>query len=100
MNIGALLAIIIALAVLVEFLVELLKDIFEAVKTRDFWTVAVKISAIAIGESIAFIGNREILPLLGSESFNVYGTIAVVGLVISAGSTKVFDLTKRLKKSE
>lgn len=85
----------VALATLVEFLVQISKDLIESIKTKDWWKVAIKVIAIVFGLAVAFIANAEFLPLMGQEPLTQFGLIALAGLVLSAGSTKVHDLFKK-----
>lgn len=93
-------AVVFLLSMVVEFLTELVKDIVTSIQCKDWWTAGVKTVAIVLGVLVANVANSELLPLIGMTSFNSPGLVSVVGLIISAGSTKVYDLTKRLKDAK
>lgn len=87
---------LIALSFVVEYLTGIAKDVYETIKNKDYWSLVVKLTALIIGVLIAFVVNSEVLPLLNLGQFTA-PLVVVAGLVISAGSTKVYDLFDRIK---
>lgn len=89
----------VALAMVVEFLTEIVKGIVNSLKTKDVELTIIQLVAIIFGEIVAFVSYKELLPILQiQQKDNVFGLIALMGLIISAGSTKVFDLFKRIRE--
>lgn len=100
MNVAIIVTLLVCASMLVEFLVEIVKDIIEAIKSRDYWTVGVRLVSILFGLIVAFIVDLELLPLMGVAPYTTYGLVTLSGLVISAGSAKVYDLTTRLREGK
>lgn len=89
--------ILVSLALVVEFLTQIGKDIINAIQNKDWWDLGVKALAVVIGIAVAIIANKELLPLLGHDPLESGGLIALAGIGISAGATKVFDLFNRIR---
>lgn len=87
---------LVALAFVVEYLTGIAKDIYTAIKDKDYWSLTIKLTALVIGVLIALVVNYEVLPLIGMQAFTI-PLVIVAGLILSAGSTKVYDLFDRIK---
>lgn len=95
-NLSLIITGLIALSFVVEYLTGIAKDVYETIKNKDYWSLTVKLTALVIGVLIAFVVNSEVLPLIGMQAFTI-PLVIVAGLILSAGSTKVYDLFDRIK---
>jgi hypothetical protein len=90
-------ALIIALAILVEFIVEILKKIFpnsiKGVSLSPYY-------AVAVGVTLAFVTQVDLFKQLGFDITNSYVSLTFSGFIYSGGSRAVHTLLAKLQNQD
>ena len=90
-------ALLIAVAVLVEGLVEYVKTIIKVFTEGDVKTGITQLCAVGIGILLALITGANIFTALSINVTYSWMGCVLTGILISRGSNYVFDLVKRLQ---
>lgn len=88
-------AVIIAVAILIEGLVEYGKNIAEMFYGGDKKTAITQLVTIAVGVAIAFAFNADLFVPLGLTVNHYIGTV-LTGIIMSRGSNYVSDLISKI----
>lgn len=88
-------AVIIAVAILIEGLVEYGKNIAEMFYGGDKKTAVTQLVTIAVGVAIAFAFNADLFVPLGL-TVNHYIGMVLTGIIMSRGSNYVSDLISKI----
>ena len=88
-------AIVIAVAILIEGLVEYAKSIMDMVENGEKKTAITQMITIAIGILLAFAFNADMFVPVGID-VNHYIGMVLTGIVMSRGSNYASDLIKRI----
>lgn len=88
---------IIAVAVLIEALVEYFKTIAKAFADKEYKIFATQAFTVAIGIFMAFAFGANVFPQIGLEVNATIGTV-ITGIIMSRGSNYASDLIGKLTK--
>ena len=91
-------SIVIAVAILIEGLVEYGKTIMEMYNTGEKKTAITQLITIVVGILLAFAFNADMFVPVGIE-VNHYIGMVLTGIVMSRGSNYVSDLIKRITET-
>lgn len=91
-------AVIIAVAILIEGLVEYGKTIADTVNEGEKRTALIQVITIAVGIALAFAFDADMFVPLGLK-VNHYIGMALTGIVMSRGSNYVSDLIGKISET-
>lgn len=90
------LVLIMAIAILVEAMVEYLKSILKMITERQYKVAIIQMFTIAIGILFAYLFKLDLFRALDIEVNQVAGMI-LTGIIISRGSNYVNDLVSKIR---
>lgn len=87
--------VLIALAVLIEALIEYGKTVVQAFETGEKKKGLIQLISMILGVLVAFAFHGDAFALLGMEVHPIIGTL-ITGVILSRGSNYTSDLLKRI----
>lgn len=90
-------AVIIAVAILIEALVEYAKTIMKMVEDGEKKTAITQCATVVLGVLLAFAFNADLFVPVGIEVNHIVGTV-ITGIVASRGSNYISDFIKRISE--
>lgn len=89
--------VIIAVAILIEALIEYAKTIMKMVESGEKKTAITQCATVVLGILLAFAFNADLFIPIGIEVNHVVGTI-ITGIIASRGSNYISDFIKRISE--
>jgi hypothetical protein len=87
---------IISFAIIIEALIEYVKGIINSIHTKEWRTIIIQMSALAIGITVCCIANVNLFSYLGFDINVLFGRV-ITGVFASRGSNYIHDLIKKLQ---
>ena len=83
-------------AIIVEALIEYVKNFISAMQTKEWRTIIIQISSLIISVAVCCVAQVNLVNIFGFEVNNTFGCV-VTGVFASRGSNYVHDLIKKLQ---
>lgn len=91
------LAFVMALAVIVEGLVQYVKDTIKAISERQCKTVLTQLISLALSITLCVLTRADLFPYIGIQFAPAWIGFVLTGCVISRGANYMSDFVKRLQ---
>lgn len=87
---------VISVTILIEAIVEYIKNIFKMFTEKNYKTATVQIFAIVVSVTVCLLTEVNLFEGLAFVKSKAFGTV-ISGIIISRGSNYVSDLLSKLK---